>query len=121
MFTNFHSSNNWGTFRLSPVSPRPFDRLRTGSSQQNAKGRGAHRLGNAREIESLGHPAGVPSLRSLRISAAGSPLRCRSESRPQCASTSNLWAHHILPMIGNLSVQSLQFSKSIRNSGLIAN
>lgn len=38
-------------------------------------------------IKSPGHPAGDPSPRTLRILATGLPLRCRSESRPQCAAS----------------------------------
>jgi hypothetical protein len=37
----------------------PFDRLRAGSSQKNAKERGTHCVGNARKVKSLGHPAQV--------------------------------------------------------------
>jgi hypothetical protein len=55
-FTNFHSSKNWRTFRLSPFppvcprSPPVFP--------QSAKERGTHYVGNARKIKSLGRPPG---------------------------------------------------------------
>ena len=39
-----------------------------------AKERGTHCVGNARKIKSPGHPAGDPSLRTLRDFGCGLPL-----------------------------------------------